>query len=101
LLRRLGCYKVGRFAAASVLMSTAFFVLTNGAVWAMGQWYPESWSGLVSCYAAGVPFYRATLIGDLFFTGVLVSSYCAVETIQIRLAARVQRLELLSVPSAS
>ncbi len=92
--RRLGWKQAGRFAIASIVMSTAFFVLTNGAVWMMGQWYPQTWSGLVSCYASGVPFYRATFMGDLFFTGALVSGYGAVESIQLRLAARASRSSL-------
>jgi hypothetical protein len=81
--RRMGALQVGRFAIASIVMSTAFFVLTNAAVWAMGQWYPATWSGLVSCYASAVPFYRATLVGDLFFSGVIVAGYCAVESLQL------------------
>lgn len=83
---RLGFKQAGRFAIASVIMSTTFFTLTNGAVWWMGQWYPATWSGLASCYAAGLPFYRATLMGDLFFTGVLVGAYCAIEALQFRFA---------------
>jgi hypothetical protein len=75
-------------------MSTAFFVLTNGAVYLMGQWYPSTWSGLANCYSAGVPFYRATLMGDLFFTGVLVGGYGAFETIQLWLAGRVSKRSL-------
>jgi hypothetical protein len=42
---------------------------------------------LVSCFAAGLPFYRATLMGDLFFTGVLVSGYCVIEAWQLRMAS--------------
>jgi hypothetical protein len=30
--------------------------------------YPKTLSGLVICYTAGVPFFRATLESDLFFT---------------------------------
>lgn len=76
---RIGYKQAGRFAIASLAMSTAFYLLTNGAVWWMGQWYPESWAGLINCYAAGLPFYRATLLGDLFFTGVLVGACCCVQ----------------------
>jgi hypothetical protein len=39
---------------------------------------------LASCYAAGLPFYRATMIGDLFFTGALVGGYMAVDAICTR-----------------
>jgi len=56
-----------RMLVASLLMSTCFFVLTNGMVWACG-WYPPTFAGLVDCYVAGVPFYRFTLLGDLAFT---------------------------------
>ena len=54
-LPMVGKRQFGRFAIASIVMSTAFYLLTNGAVWMMG-WYPETWTGLVSCYAAGLPF---------------------------------------------
>ena len=93
---RLGIKQAGRFVVASLVMSTAFFVLTNGMVWWLGQWYPVTWSGLVSCYAAGLPFYRATLMGDLFFTGVLVGGYCAVEAMQIQFAKDEQPYKLLA-----
>ena len=82
--RRLGWRQAGRFTVASLAMSTAFFVLTNGAVWCMGGWYPPTVSGLLGCYAAGLPFFRSTLMGDLFFTGALVSGYCVVEALQAR-----------------
>ena len=81
---RMGVGQIGRFTIASLIMSTVFFALTNGVVWWFGQWYPASWSGLASCYAAGLPFYRATMIGDLFFTGALVGGYMAVDAICAR-----------------
>jgi uncharacterized protein YodC (DUF2158 family) len=56
-----------RMLVASLVMSTCFYVLTNGMVWACG-WYPPSLAGLVECYVAGIPFYRFTLLGDLAFT---------------------------------
>lgn len=56
-----------RMLVASLIMSTCFYVLTNGMVWACG-WYPPSFAGLVDCYVAGIPFYRFTLLGDLAFT---------------------------------
>lgn len=93
---RLGLKQVGRFTIASLVMSTAFYVFTNGAVWWMGQWYPATWSGLASCYAAGLPFYRATLVGDMFFTGVLVGGYIALESLQLRLEKSQATCELLS-----
>ena len=65
----------GKFAVASLVMSTAFFVLTNLAVWATGSWYPTSLAGLTECYAAAVPFYRWTLMSDFVFGQAVVAVY--------------------------
>lgn len=54
----------------------AFFTLSNFGVWAAGgslpgaPAYPHTLSGLVACYAAALPFFRATLTGDWLFAGV-------------------------------
>ena len=85
--RTMGWNQVGRFAIASLVMSTAFYLLTNGAVWWMGSWYSASWVGLVECYVAGIPFYRATLFGDFLFTGVLVGGYALAEEMAIRMSS--------------
>lgn len=62
---------------AAVGGSVVFFVVTNLAVWAEGfvggplAMYPPTWEGLVACFEAALPFYRMTLLGDLFYCGVL------------------------------
>ena len=33
--------------------------------------YPETYEGLMTCYAAGIPFLKGTFFGDLFYSGVL------------------------------
>ena len=48
--------------------SASFFAITNGAVWALGDAYPHTPGGLLAAYAAGLPFVRPTLVGDLAFT---------------------------------
>ncbi len=63
------------FVGASLTMSTIFYLLTNGACWLMGGWYPRTMAGLAECYLAGLPFYRWTLAGDLFFTTVTVGTF--------------------------
>ncbi|MDB2686356.1 hypothetical protein N9Y42_04030 [Mariniblastus sp.] len=67
----------GKFAVASLVMSTAFFVLTNFAVWAVGSWYPTTLAGLGECYAAAIPFYRWTLMSDFVFGQMIVGVYAA------------------------
>jgi len=84
LLVTVGNRQIGKFFLASLTMSAIFFVLTNGMVWCCGDWYPKTAEGLMACYAAGIPFFRNTLCGDLFFTGVIVGGYCAVESLVSR-----------------
>jgi Family of unknown function (DUF6580) len=63
--------KAPRVAAASLLCSFQFFVLTNLGVWMLGNWYPHTIAGLVVCFAAAVPFLAPTMVGDLAYTGFL------------------------------
>ncbi len=65
--------QVGLFALCGVAPAKAFFVVTNFAVWAFKSSYPKTLAGLGECYAAGVPFYRAMLTGDLFYMTVLAA----------------------------
>lgn len=56
--------------------SWLFFVTTNFASWLSPvHGYERSWNGLMQCYTAALPFFRGTLIGDLFFTAVLFASH--------------------------
>ncbi len=50
--------------------SLSFFLISNFGVWLF--WYPRNLQGLFSCYLAALPFYRNTLLGDLFFGGLFV-----------------------------
>ncbi len=53
-----------------------FFLVTNFGEWAAGiMMYPKTISGLTACYAAAIPFYWGTLLGDLFYTSVLFGGY--------------------------
>ncbi len=45
--------------------STTFFLLSNFGVWL--YWYPNTISGLIACYTLALPFFRNTLLGDMFF----------------------------------
>lgn len=66
---------IGRIAGATFAGSVLFFLITNGAVWAFGSMYPQTFGGLIACYAAGLPFWRNTLLGDIFFTAVFFGLY--------------------------
>lgn len=58
---------VRRAAASAAAAAGTFYLLTNGAVWAFSSWYPKTPDGLLSCYAAGLPFFRNALAGDLLY----------------------------------
>lgn len=58
---------VATMAASSVL----FWLLSNGAVWAFSGMYPVTLPGLTECYVLALPFLEKTMLGDLFWTGVL------------------------------
>lgn len=59
----------------AVVGSVVFFLITNAAVWMNGTMYAPGFSGLIESYVAGLPFYRNTLMGDLFFTVALFGTY--------------------------
>jgi len=60
-----------RIAGAALASSVSFFVVSNFAVWACWSMYPKTLSGLMTCYAAGVPFFRRGIAGDMLFTAVM------------------------------
>lgn len=61
--------------AASVTASLSFFIITNFGVWAFGTMYPKNIAGLIECYIAAIPFIQNTLIGDLFYSGIMFGIY--------------------------
>jgi hypothetical protein len=68
-----------RIAGAALLSSILFFVITNFGVWAFDSFYPKTLAGLVTCYAAAVPFFRNTLAGDALYTSVLFGGFALAE----------------------
>lgn len=64
-----------RVVAASLLASAAFFLVSNFGTWAGSGLYPKTFTGLVTCYTAGLPFFGNTVLGDLFFSAVLFGGF--------------------------
>lgn len=60
---------------ASLSASILFFIISNFGVWLSGSMYTHSLSGLINCYAAGIPFFKNTLIGDLVYCSVLFGAF--------------------------
>ncbi len=60
---------------ASLVSSLLFFFITNFGTWLMYDIYPKNGEGLINCYIAGIPFFKGTVMGDLFYNIILFTSY--------------------------
>jgi len=59
----------------AVAAPTVFFLISNFSVWlaTTEATYAKDFSGLITCYAAGLPFYKNALIATLIFLpGILL-----------------------------
>jgi hypothetical protein len=79
----------GRIAGTALGTSLGFFLVSNFGSWLeQALPYGYSFEGLLNCYAAAIPFYRGTLLGDLIFTGAffgahaVLSAYFPAERVQ-------------------
>ncbi|TCK70856.1 DUF6580 family putative transport protein [Acidipila rosea] len=59
-----------RVGGAVLLASTSFFAISNYAVWIGSLLYPHTLSGLATCYAAALPFYRNDLLSTALVAGL-------------------------------
>ena len=64
-----------RLIASSLVASVLFFIISNFGVWASGTFYPKNIAGLISCYAAGIPFFKNTLMGDFVYCAVMFGAF--------------------------
>lgn len=65
----------GKILAMTLGGSVFFFVTTNFAVWLMSGMYTRTLAGLQQCFVLALPFFRGTLMGDLFYTAALFGLY--------------------------
>jgi hypothetical protein len=75
---RRSAWRIGRATLGEVVL---YFVVTILAVWtaAVGHSYPRTGSGLRACYAAGLPFFRNSLLGDAVFTAIMFGGLAQLE----------------------
>ena len=59
----------------SILSAVIFFFLTNFAVWVFTPWYQKTLSGIIQCYLMALPFFRNTLLGNLFYVSIFFGIY--------------------------
>jgi hypothetical protein len=72
--------------------ATAFFLVTNFAVWASKSLYEPTLAGLADCFARALPFYRTMLAGDVCYVSLVVACLAAAQLLERPVAeARVPR----------
>lgn len=65
---------ITKLAGSAFISASIFFVLSNFGMWLSGA-YPATIDGLINCYIRGIPYFRYSLIGDIFYTFLLFGSY--------------------------
>lgn len=65
-------YTIG---GGAILSAVLFFLITNFAVWAFAPWYAKTFSGLIQSYLMAIPFFRNTLLGNLFYVTAFFGVY--------------------------
>ncbi len=68
---------VSRVAGGALISSAIFFIVTNFACW---PGYPQTADGLATCYAAGIPYLKGTLLSDLFYSGALFGLFALLQS---------------------
>jgi len=66
---------VSKLLGVSISSSLIFFVISNFGVWISSSFYPNTISGLISCYVTAIPFYYGTLVGSIFYSFFLFGSF--------------------------
>lgn len=79
---REGKWQWARVLGSATVASMVFFLTTNYAVWAWSGIYTSSWSGLLSCYVAALPFLKYTLAGDLSWSVGFFGAYALVAALR-------------------
>lgn len=79
-----GRVTVGRAIGTALACSVVFFLITNFGAWLTlsrmtPPMYSQTFSGLIDCYIAGVPFFRGTFAGDLLYTAALFGGIALLE----------------------
>lgn len=64
--------------------ATAFFVVTNFAVWATRSLYAPTLAGLADCYDRALPFYRVMLEGDVCYVSLMAACVALSQVLERR-----------------
>jgi hypothetical protein len=73
---------------AALASSVSFYLVTNLMAWAWLDMYPKNFAGVLMSYAAGIPFFRHALEGDLLFTSVMFATPLVLKALAGSMGAR-------------
>ena len=68
----------GSLLAGGLLAPTVFFLVSNLMVWSGAgaeAMYPKTFSGLMLCYEAGLPFFKNSVMATFVFVPVVAMAY--------------------------
>jgi len=68
---------IGSVLGGALGFTIVFFLVSNFGTWLGSGIYAKNLGGLISCMGAGLPFVKATLAGNLFYSTILFGSYYA------------------------
>jgi hypothetical protein len=79
-----------RLLAGALAAPTVFYLASNYLVWAASTetFYAKNAGGLITCYEAGLPFYRNSVLATLVFLPLVILLYHAItrKRAQVRMA---------------
>jgi hypothetical protein len=68
-----------RVITGALSSAVIFYIISNFGSFIISPVYPSNLNGLISCYIAGIPFIGGTILGNLFYSGVLFGSFAFLE----------------------
>ncbi len=65
----------GSVLGFSLAGSALFFLITNFAAFTSDPMYPKTVAGLMAAYVAGIPFFKWSVLGTLFYSALLFGGF--------------------------
>ncbi|MFN9109910.1 MAG: DUF6580 family putative transport protein [Bacteroidota bacterium] len=69
--------KISQIIAGTFAAPTAYFLISNFAVWISGGGFnrPKTFEGLMTAYVDGIPFYQGSLVATMIFSAIFFGTY--------------------------
>ncbi len=67
--------KISTIFLSATAASILFFLISNFSCWPGNPLYAQNFNGLLNCYAAGIPFFNGTLMGNIFYSALLFAAF--------------------------